>query len=300
MRPAFVFEAGMDLLDEYDEVETRDIQLIVVGSDGKEPRITKTLRWMGDDDVKNQLLFFQPQWSANSERVFYMRVLDSVGYVGSLNIVTGKTEAHAFTMTAFWAVSPDGEWIAAPLKEEVAFCRTDGSMSRYFGFSGAADNDDGENQFVNWAGDSKRVLLAIENGFVVMDSQTGKQRAYEDATAEEIRYPTFSPDGAKVYYLAVYQIEEQEASEKAFAIRAINLESNAVETVTLLPEIASGVDDGLGTFSVSPNGQIFLVRSILEDESGNDFNALIFFDGRRRKVVETDSWLKELMSEPVR
>ncbi len=300
VRPAFVFEAGRDLLDEHDEVETRDIQLVVVGSDGKELRITKTLRWIGDDDVKNQLLYFQPQWSANSERVFYMRVLDSVGYVGSLNIVTGKTEAHAFTHSAFWAVSPDGQWIAAPLKEEVAFCRTDGSMSRYFGFSGAADNNDGKNQFVNWAGDSKRVLLAIENGFVVMDSQTGKQRAYEDTTAEEIRYPAFSPDGAKVYYLAVYQIEEQEASEKAFAIRVIDLESNAVETITLLPEIASNTDEGLGTFSVSPNGQMFLVRSILEDESGNDFNALIFYDGRRRKVVETDSWLKELMSEPVR
>lgn len=52
--------------------------------------------------------------------------------------------------------------------------------------------------------------------------------------------------------------------------------------------------------AVSPNGQIFLVRSILEDESGDEFSALIFFDGRSRKVVETDSWLKELMSEPVR
>ncbi len=173
-------------------------------------------------------------------------------------------------------------------------------MSRYFGFSGAADNDDGENQFVNWAGDSKRVLLAIENGFVVMDSQTGKQRAYEDATAKEVRYPTFSPDSTQVYYLAVYQTGDEEASEKAYAIRAINLESDAVETVTLLPEIASVADDGLGTFSVSPNGRMFLVRSILEDESGNNFNALIFYDGRRRKVVETDSWLKELMSETAR
>jgi len=299
MHPAFVFEAGMDLLDEYDEVETRDIQLVVVGSDGKEHKITKTLRWMGDDDIKNQLLYFQPQWSANSERVFYMRVLDSVGYVGSLNIITGKTEAHVFTNSAFWAVSPDGQWIAAPLEAEVAFCRTDGSMSRYFGFSGAADNDDGKNQFVNWAGDSKRILLAIENGFVVMDSQTGKQRLYEDATANEIRYPTFSPDGARVYYLALHQTGDEEASEKAFAIRAIDLESDAVETVTLLPEIVSNTDEDMGTFSVSPNGRVFLVRSILEDENGNDFNALTFFDGRRRKVVETDSWLKEPMSETV-
>ena len=298
MRPAFVFEAGRELLDEHDKVETRDIQLVMVSSDGKEHKITKTLRWMGDDDVKSQLLLLQPKWSADSTRVFYMRVLDEIGYVGSLNIATGKTEAHAFTRSAFWAVSQDGQWIAAPLKGEVVFCRTDGSMSRYFGFSGAADNDDGENQFVNWAGDSKRVLLAIENGFVVMDSRTGKQRLYKDASAKEIKYPTFSPDGARVYYLAVYQTGDKEASEKAFAIRGINLESNAVETVTLLPEIASVADDGIGTFSVSPNGRMFLVRSILEDEGGNDFNALIFYDGRRRKVVETDSWLKESMNEP--
>ena len=295
VRPAFVFEAGRDLLGEHDGVETRDIQLVVVGSDGKEPKITKTLRWMGDDDVKNQLLYLQPQWSADSQLVFYIRVLDDLGYVGSLNILTGQTEAHAFTMTAFWDLSPDGKWIAAPLAGEISFCRIDGSAARYFAVS--VSTADGGETYVNWAGDSKRILLAIKNGFVVMDSQTGTQRVYEDTTAESIKYQTFSPDGTKVYYLAVYQTGDQEASEKAFAIRAVNLESNAIETITLLPEIPSDGDEGLGTFSVSPNGRVFIVRSILEDESGNDFNALIFFDGRSRKVVETDSWLKELIGE---
>ncbi len=34
-----------------------------------------------------------------------------------------------------------------------------------------------------------------------------------------------------------------------------------------------------------------------EDDAGDEFNALIFFDGRKRKVVKTDPWLKELVSE---
>ncbi len=299
VRPGFVFEAGSELLVEHTDVETRDIQLVVVGSDGKEPKITRTFRWIADDDdVKGMLVYSQPKWSADSTRVFYLRSLDGVAYVGSMNIATGKTEAHAFTTSMFWAVSPDGRWLAAPLEGEVTFCRTDGSMSKYFRISvGEEDEDGGENMYVDWTSDSKRILLAIESGFVVMDARTGKQRAYKDATAEEIRYQTFSPDGKKVYYLAAYRIEEENTSKKAIAIRAINLDSDAVETVTLLPEIVADKDEGVGTFSVSPNGQMFLVRGILADEAGDEFNALIFFDGKKRKVIKTDPWLKELVSE---
>ncbi len=302
VRPGFVFEAGSELLAEHDDVETSDIQLVVVGSDGKESKITRTFRWVADDDdVKGQLLYGQPRWSADSTRVFYLRLLDSVAYVGSLNIATGKTEAHAFTTSIFWAVSPDGRWLAAPLEGEVSLSRTDGSMSKYFRVSvGQEDEGDGENMYVDWASDSKRILLSIERGFVVMDLRTGKQRVYKDATSEGIRYQKFSPDGKKVYYLAAYQTEEENTSQKAIAIRAINLDSEAVETVTLLPEIVADNDEGVGTFSVSPNGQMFLVRGVLEDEAGGEFNALIFFDGRKRRVVRTDSWLREPVNETSR
>jgi hypothetical protein len=299
MRPAFVFEAGSELLAEHTDVETSDIQVVVVGSDGKEPKITRTFRWIADDDdVKGMLLYSQPKWSADSARVFYLRSLDEVAYVGSMDIATGKTEAHAFTTSMFWALSPDGKWIAAPLEGEVTFCRTDGSMSKYFRISTGAEGDgDADNMFVSWTSDNKRILIATERGFVVVGSQTGRRRAYKDAGAEEIRYQTFSADGKRVYYLAVYKAGDEGASHKAVAIREINLDSEAVETVTLLPEIAAGKDEGVGTFSVSPNGQMFLVRGIIEDKDGDEFNALIFFDGQKRKVVKTDPWLKELVSK---
>lgn len=292
--PAFVFKAGCELLAEHTDVETRDIQLVVVGSDGKEPKITKTLRWIGDDDdVKVTLLYSQPKWSADSARVFYFRSLDEVAYVASLDVATGKTAAHAFATSMFWAVSPDGKWIAAPLAGEVVVCRTDGSASRYFRIS--ADGAD-DNPFVSWTSDSKRILIATESGFVVMSAQSGRRRVYKDDTAEEIAYQTFSADGKRVYYLAVYQAGDEGASEKAVAIRAINLDTDAVETVTLLPEIAAGKDEGVGTFSVSPNGQMFLARGIIAD-GDDEFNALIFFDGKKRKVVKTDPWLEELVSK---
>jgi Tol biopolymer transport system component len=291
IQPAFVFAAGQDLLDEDPDAQTLDVELVVVSADGKARKAGRVLRWLGDKDTRSNVLVLRPRWSADSQRVFYMRTLDKMGYVGSLDIATGRMEAHLFTSSTYWDVSPDGAWVAACLDDALALSRADGSAGRYLRVLTEEEAGEGDRPLA-WAPDSRRVGVFLRTGFMVVDIETGAARRYRDATAEEIGHLTFAADGTKVYYVAKYRPEGGDEGEKAAAIRAMDLGSEKVETVTLLPEIDADVDETLGAFSVSPDGRMFLVRAVVSDEAGKKASCLIFWDGRKRRVVETESWLE--------
>ncbi len=290
VQPAFVYEALRDFADA-EEAEAFEAELVIVGVDDKDRRIERTLKWTIDDNDRAFLLVLRPRWSADSRCVFYVQAFDEMGYVGSLDIATGRAEAHTFASSMLWDVSPDGTRVAACVNDSLAVSRIDKADCRYLGVPVKAEDESWDERPLTWASDSRRILLTLTTGFIVADVETGRMQTYEDTTAAEIAYPTFSADGTKVLYVAKYKAKDGDENAQAAAIRSMALASGKVETVTLLPEIDAAADNGLGSFSVSPNGRMCLVRGVVKDADGKESSCLIFWDGRKRRVVEIDSWL---------
>jgi len=52
-----------------------------------------------------------------------------------------------------------------------------------------------------------------------------------------------------------------------------------------------------GRFSISPNGNMVLLRCIIKGKDGGEKSALLFWDGKTQKIVKTDPWLAEISPE---
>ena len=286
-----------DLVEESiskEEEETFNVKLMVVSPDGKEKKVLTTIQFVDDSDARTFLMVMQPDWSKDSKTLFYARLLDSedLYYIGSFNIDSGEAYAHLFSSAGSFSLSSDGKWIASLLKNEseellLNIIRVDGIMQKYFKLDLNIDREQLPFLQVSWSRDSKYILISVEKGFVIIDTVTGSIEKYSDPNTEMVAWHTFSPDSRKVYYLAGYEVGEPNSTEEKTAISSIALEDKKVKVVTFLPKLDG---DGLGQLSISPNGKMVMVRSVIEDEQGKG-TALIFWDGKTQQVIKTDYWL---------
>ena len=295
MLPGFIYDAGKGMMEEYDETKPGEVILVVMSWDGTEKKSEKVLQWLKEDDT-GAVIYMQPQWSPDSRRVYYLRLLDEIGYVGSMNIETGDSQGHVFTQPMFWAVSPDGEWIGAALEDTLIVYRTDGKVCNYYAMEISMD---GEvlTRSLGWSPDSEKILFGGKDEFVVVDAETGESIAYKDETAEEVGYPVFSREGDSLIYLAKYSREEVGGSKDIYEVRSMNLDSGEVVCVMIVNKIESGKEQTVGDISFSPDGKTLIVRLAADakDGKGDDKQSkLIIWDGKEKRVVETDSWLKGL------
>jgi len=255
------------------------------------------MQFEGDEDKRKLLSLMQPQWSSDCTYLFYERLLGSMPfyYIGSLNITTGATHAHLFSSAGGFSLSPDGKWIASLLENEsdeflLNITRVDGTMQKYF----KLDLKINEEALLlgskaSWSHDSKHILIPAEEKYGIIDTETGNIEKYCYPDAEMAAWPTFSPDGRKVYYLAMYRIGDPNSTEEKITISSIALKDKKVKVVTFLPEFEQA-----GQLSVSPNGKMVLLRYVVRDERGNEKSALFLWDGKTGKVIDTDKWLDEI------
>ena len=299
MLPPFVLDIIKEKIEEEEDSEFFDVELIVIRPDGKERKILRILQWLGDEEDRTVLMFVMPAWSKDSKRLFYARALDEFFYVGSLDIATGRTCAHIFSSLGTIAVSPDGDWVASLLKTDskqflLTLARVDGSSQNYLELDLQTDEEELIDAFVelSWSPDSKHILIAPEEEFAIVDVQTGLIRKYRDPDTKKIAHGRFSPDRHKIYYLAVYEGADPNSDDERIFLKYVNREDGKTQAVFEISELR-GVE-GVGKFSISPDGRIMLLRC----QRAYERSALIFWDGKTRKIVGTDRWLmKPLYSD---
>jgi hypothetical protein len=297
MLPSLMLELMKELVKEQEDIETFDVKLIVVTPDAKERKILQVMKWVGDYDGCSAIMNMRPSWSADCERLFYVRLFEDLFYTGSIDIATGKTYAHLIGSIWTPVVSPDGEWVASYLEQEhgnmLVVTRIDGNMCKYFKLDLEI-----EKQFIQdlvfWSPDSKKVFVVAEDSMLhAVDITSGKIEQYSLADANNINaYYTLSSTGEKLYYITgiAKNLEEfLRVTDRKFSLRYMNLQDKSTGTVfsfSGFPEHSEG-----GRFSIAPNGKIVLLRAVIDDGSERARSVLIFYDGKTQKVVQTDRWL---------
>jgi Tol biopolymer transport system component len=295
----FLWEIAKEKMPEED-LKTFDVKLMVARPDGKEKKVLRTMKWAGDEDARVGLMLAHPQWSPDSGHIFYVRSIEDgeLYYISSLNLSTNKTEAHLFSSIATPAVSPDGKWIASLLlrngSDEVILtvARVDGGAHKYYRLDLEIDKD--KTLFLNlmWSPDSQSILIAPEKQMCVVNAMTGQMKKYNDPDAKETAYGIFSPQGDKLYYLAGFEKDDPNSDKDKVNLMSMNLKDSKTQVVF---EVSKVPDlEGPGKFSISPNGKMVLLRCIMKDKTGAEKSALLFWDGKTQKFVETDPWLAEI------
>ena len=292
MLPSFMLDIAKEKWEqELKDSETYAVKLMVITPDGKERKVLRVLKFVGDEDARKGLPGTQPTWSTNSKSLFYIRVVDEGGgYIAGLDIDTGQTYIHLFSSTPMPALSPDGKWLASLLEDTLILGRVDGTMFKYLKV------DKLEYSFVAWSPDSKSLLLTTEGAFLLIDTISGDKQYIHDPDAEPVGYAHFSQDGDKIYYVAGYKNDDPNSSEDKYGIRSMNLNDRKTTVLFAIPEeISINLDsDMLTPFSVSPNGRMFLVRALIK-ENGDYREVLLFWDGKKHKIVETAPWLVKII-----
>ncbi|HIJ52479.1 MAG TPA: hypothetical protein HPP66_04915 [Planctomycetes bacterium] len=298
----FLWEIAKERIGEEENLEFFNVKLIIVRPDGKERKVLRVMKWIGDDDARLRLIFSQPQWSPDSRLVFYTRSLDDNGellYIGSLDLTTEKTEAHLFSSIGTPAVSGDGKWLASLLspagsdKTILTVARVDGSEHKYYKLDLEMDNEENLYLTLMWSPDSKRILIAPNKQLCVVNAMTGRVRKYRDPDAKEIAYGIFSPQGDKLYYLAEHEKDDPNSDKEKINLMSMNLKDSKTQVVFEISRVP-GLE-GPGKFSISPNGKIVLFRCVMKGKAGVEKSALLFWDGKTQKIVETDSWLINIL-----
>lgn len=293
MLPSFLLDIAKEKWEpELKDCETYAVKLMVITPDGKERKVLRVLKFVGDDDARKGLPSIQPAWSTNSKSLFYIRVVDEGGgYIAGLDIDTGQTYIHLFCSIPMPIVSPDGNWLASWFEDTLILNRVDGTISKYI-----KTDDSEEYPFAAWSPDSKSLLLTTEGAFLLIDTISGDKQLIRDPDAEPVAYGHFSPDGDKIYYVAGYKSEAPNSSEEKYGIKSMNLNDKKTTILFSIPkEITVNLDHGmLAQFSVSPNGRMFLVRGLIE-ENNNPTSILLFWDGKKHKIVKTAPWLVNIL-----
>lgn len=295
----FLRDIAQEELSKEKDLKTFDVMLMVVSPDGKEKKVLRTMKWAGDETARMSLILAQPQWSPDSSRIFYARSLEDgeLYYISSLNLSTEKTEAHLFSSIGTPAVSADGQWVASLLNTDsdnalLAVAQVDGGAHKYYRLDLKIDKDKTLYLNLMWSPDSQQILIAPEKQMCVVNAMTGQVKKYSDPDAKETAYGIFSPQGDKLYYLAVFEKDDPDSDKEKFNLMSMNLKDSKTQVVfeiSKVPEL-----EGPGRFSISPNGKMVLFRCIMKDKNGAEKSALIFWDGKLEKIVETDPWLAEI------
>jgi len=188
-------------------------------------------------------------------------------------------------------LSTDGKWVASLLEDTLILGRVDGTMCKYLKI------DELEYSFAIWSPDSRKLLLTAKNVLLLIDTNTGDKKLIRDPDAGLLGFGCFSPPGDSIYYLAGYESDDPNSPEPGFAIKSMNLNDKKTTVLFAIPEQIRVVLDGdaLAQFSVSPNGRMFLLRAVKEDDSGEGKSILLFWDGKTPKIVETDPWLVKIL-----
>jgi Tol biopolymer transport system component len=295
----FLWDIVKEKMSEEKDIETFDVKLMAVSPDGKEKKVLRTMKWAGDEAARMILMLAQPQWSPDSSRIFYARSLEDgeLYYISSLNLSTEKTEAHLFSSIGTPAVSADGQWVASLLnidsdKALLAVAQVDGGAQKYYRLDMKIDKDKTLSFNLMWSPDSQQILIAPEKQMCVVNAMTGRMKKYNDPAAKEVAYGIFSPQGDKLYYLAGFEKVDPDSEKEKINLMSMNLKDSKTQVVfeiSKVPEL-----EGPGRFSISPNGKMVLFRCIMKDKNGAEKSALLFWDGKLEKIVETDPWLAEI------
>jgi len=304
MLPSLVLELAEELIDGQEDIETFDVKLIIVSPDAKERKILQEMKWVsdGDKDERETMVCVRPAWSPDSKRLFYVRGIKDIFYTGSMDMATGKTDAHILGSTGTPVVSPDGKWVASYLDDDdtLIAASVDGTMCKYVKLDLEFESETLLMLDVMfWSPDPKKLFVVDDESVLhAVDIADGKVEQYTDPDANEIAYFTLSSDGKKMYYIAgLDEDEDVDFEDQKFSLRYMNLQNKSTGVVfsfSGLPKIG----EGGGRFSIAPNGKVVLLRGVIEDEQGEDKSALLFFDGKTQKIVKTDRWLlKPLYSD---
>ncbi|MHC4474395.1 MAG: TolB family protein [Planctomycetota bacterium] len=304
MLPGLLFE----LLEEQtadEDMETFDVKLMVASPDGGQRKSLRVLAWggkIGDDDFRKQFMLIRPQWSPDSRRLFYVRLLESEaeGYIASLDVQEDEADAHVFGGVGSYAVSRDGKWVASVLGvgSEGTFAtvaQIAGNIQKHYRLEiNISIEQTSPFTHMSWTADSKRIFFHTkEANFYALNVLSGEVEVYTDSDVKQAAYPMLSATENKLYYIAGYEVGEPNSPEQRTSLKYLNIDSQRTQTVFEIPQFAELEGNGGGSFHISPDGKVVLVRGRTKDEDGNEKSTLIFWDGKTKKVVETDSWLIE-------
>jgi len=112
-----------------------DTALVIVSPDSKQQRVLKKLRWAGDVGFGEKSIYpyLKPAWSADSNRVFYTRMLSKDRYyIESVNLNGQDKRSHMSSSTGCIHASVKGHWIGTIWKESVVLSRIDGTARKQF------------------------------------------------------------------------------------------------------------------------------------------------------------------------
>jgi Tol biopolymer transport system component len=298
----FLWEIVKEKISEEKNLKTFDVKLMTVRPDGKEQKILRTMKWAGDEDGRVRLILAQPQWSPDSSHIFYARGLEDgeLYYISSLNLSTDKAEALMFSSIGTPAVSADGKWVASLLSSDsdealLAVAKIDGGTLKYYKLDLKIDKEQMFFITLMWSPDSKHILIAPEKQLCVVNAMTGRAKKYSDPDAKETAYGVFSPQGDKLYYLAGFEKGDADSDKEKINLMSMNLKDSKTQVVFEVSKVPDLEEPG--RFSISPNGKMFLIRCVMKDKAGVEKSALLFWDGKKYKIVETDSWLAEISPE---
>jgi Tol biopolymer transport system component len=299
MLPPFAFGLLEEKMDGEEDEETFDVKLMVVKPDGQGRKTLQVIEWLGDEDAQKQIMLIRPEWAPGSDRIFYVRMLSETFYVGSLDISSGQAQAHLFSIIGIPAVSPDGKWVASlsphPSEDFVLnLARVDGSVHKYFKLDVEGGNGSGDDAPISltWSPDSRKVWMWAKEAFIAVDTDTGGAERYSDPNGGEGAYWRVSLDGDKLYYLAGQKTEDPNAEGRVM-FKSMHVASRKAETVFEFDfKEVVGSNEEVGWFHISPDGKVVLLRTAVDDEETvDDQLALVFWDGKTRKVVKTGRWL---------
>lgn len=286
--------------EESENCATLNVKLMIVAPDGNEQEVLQVVNWANDDDVLEELMLSRPVWSPDSGCIFYVRHLSEAPEfeICSLDLDTGDVRTYIASSTSTHAVSPDGNWVASLCEDNVEGLKTImlAGIGTNFGAYAEINLEDNERPIAEilWSPDSRKIFVQTEETtFCAVDFSNGNIEPYSDPDPNSIASPVLSLLDNKLYYLAGCEGNDVNSSEDVIDLRCMNLEDGQIETVFSLSEIPELEETG--RFSISPNGEMVLLRCVIDTEIGDEKSAFVLWDGQNRKIIETDRWLIEPM-----
>ncbi len=293
--PDLLFDVAKTHWEGHKPDETFVVDLVIVSPDGSQHKTLRTMQWSNSKDNLVGLMIMSPAWSKASGHLFYAQSVNDLFYIADIEIATGHTRACVLSSLGTLTLSPDGQWIATLLESgswSLQLTKTDGTMQKSIQLDLGSDSSDsiGLTQGLSWSPDSVLILAASDKKVQIVNTLTGHTQVYQDNDVEEMAYGMFSTQG-EVYYLAGLEKTDPNTETQPIELKSSNLKTGSVQSLLKVTDVP-GVKD-VGRLSVSPDARTVLIRCALTGESGKDRPALLFWDGKTPKVIETDPWMQK-------